>query len=218
MPAQPSIQPPRAASWLISLFAPYEETESIPGDLSEEFCLFAEVHGFQSARRWYWRQTSKSILHLIAAAFRISPLKILGAAMAGLFLLRLGVPLPERIEFAILNWGNIYHSHWHAYISWMNNAEVLTGQLLVCLAVGCVVGLLAKGGELVSAMVLGVSMQLLFFVVLHFARYVGPPETSLQLLIHLAPFPIMLLVGAWIIRDRRLTQLSSRRNEQTSST
>jgi hypothetical protein len=210
MSAQPSIQPPRIASWLIDLFTPYEEAESIPGDLSEEFCLFAKELGLKSARRWYSRQTSKSILHLIAAAFRTSPLRIVGAVIAGFFLLRSGVSLPERIEFAILNWGHVYHSHWHAQISWMNNAEILTGQLLVCLAVGCVVGLVAKGCELVTATVLGVSMQLLFFVVLHFARYVGPPETSLQLLIHLSPFSIMLLVGAWIIRDGRLSRLRRR--------
>jgi hypothetical protein len=210
MTAQPSIQPPRIASWLIDLFAPYEEAESIPGDLYEEFCLLAGKHGSTSARRWYWRQTSKSIFHLIAAAFRTSPFKIVGAVITGFFLLKLGVPLPERIEFAILNWGHVYHSHWHAEISWMHYAEVLTGQLLVCLAVGCVVGLLANGCELVAAWVLGVSMQVLFFVVLHFARYVGPPETSLPLAIHLSPFPIMLSVGAWIIRDRRLARLPGR--------
>jgi hypothetical protein len=217
MATQSSIQPPRIAAWLIDLFAPYEEVESIPGDLYEELCLLAGERGLRSARRWYWRQTGKSIVHLIAAAFSASPLRIAGAVIAGFFLLRLGAPLPERVEFAILNWGHVYHSHWYAYISWLKSTEVLTGQLLVCLAVGCVVGLLAKGCELVAAMVLGVSMQLLFFIVLHRARYVGPPETSLQLLIHLSEYPIMLLVGAWIIRDRRLARLTLRREETACS-
>jgi len=32
-----SVQPPRVAVWLLDLFTPSEQTESIPGDLLEEF-------------------------------------------------------------------------------------------------------------------------------------------------------------------------------------
>jgi hypothetical protein len=130
--------------------------------------------------------------------------------------LRLGASLPERTEFAILNWGHVYHSHWYAYVSRVHNAEILIGQPLVCLVVGFVVGFLAKGRELVAAMALILITQLLFVIALHFARVVAPPETLsplvsvLSLLVHLSELPIMFLLGAWIVRDVRLTRMRSR--------
>jgi hypothetical protein len=45
-----SLRSPRIANWLLALFTPYEETESVPGDLYEEFCVFAGTHGPKSAR------------------------------------------------------------------------------------------------------------------------------------------------------------------------
>jgi hypothetical protein len=35
------IQPPKTAEWLLDLFTPYEEAESIRGDLFEEFSSLA---------------------------------------------------------------------------------------------------------------------------------------------------------------------------------
>ncbi len=35
------VQPPRVAVWLVGLFAPAEESESITGDLVEEFSQLA---------------------------------------------------------------------------------------------------------------------------------------------------------------------------------
>jgi hypothetical protein len=210
------LRSPRMASWLLDLFTPYEETESIPGDLYEEFCIFAGAHGLKSARHWYWPQTWKSIDHLFVGAFRNSPWSLFAAIITGIFLLRLGVSLPERTEFAILNWGHGYHSHWYGYVARMDNAEILAGQLLVCLVVGFVVGFLAKGRELVAAMALVLITQLLFVIGLYFARVVGPPETLsslvsvLSLLAHLSEFPIMFLFGAWMVRDIRLTRTRSR--------
>src|SRR5204862_5771919 len=40
-----SVQPPRVAVWLLDLFTHYEQTESIPGDLLEEFSAVASRSG-----------------------------------------------------------------------------------------------------------------------------------------------------------------------------
>jgi hypothetical protein len=45
------VQPPRLAVWLVNLFTPYEQAESIPGDLFEEFSAVAPKSGVASARR-----------------------------------------------------------------------------------------------------------------------------------------------------------------------
>ena len=58
------VQPPRIAVWLVNLFTPAKETESIPGDLLEEFSQLASKSGVTVARSWYWRQTAKTIAHL----------------------------------------------------------------------------------------------------------------------------------------------------------
>jgi hypothetical protein len=45
-----SLQPSRVASWLIELFTPCEQTESISGDLLEEFSDLAPKSGGAYAR------------------------------------------------------------------------------------------------------------------------------------------------------------------------
>jgi hypothetical protein len=210
MPTVSPLRPPRIASSLLDLFTPYDQAESIPGDVYEEFCVVAQAHGPKSARRWYWRQTWKSIAYLIVASLRNSPWSLCGAVIVGIFLLRLAASLPERLEFAILNWGHVYHSHWYAYVSWMDNAEILAGRLLVCLVVGLVVGFLTKGRELVAAMALVLITETLLAIALYFARFVGSPETLWSLLLRQSGFPIMFLLGAWTARDTRLGRLRAR--------
>ena len=72
MTQESRVRPPRIAAWLVDLFAP-DETETIAGDLLEEFSELASKLGVTSARRWYWRQSVKAIAHLVATAFRDAP-------------------------------------------------------------------------------------------------------------------------------------------------
>jgi hypothetical protein len=46
------VQPPRIAVWLVNLFTPAEEAESILGDLLEEFSHLASKSGVAFARSW----------------------------------------------------------------------------------------------------------------------------------------------------------------------
>src|SRR5687768_15483442 len=81
------IQPPRLAVWLITLFTPNGKAEFILGDLLEELSQLASKSGIACARRWYWRQTVKTIPHLVAAGFRTAPWTITAVVVGG-FLLR----------------------------------------------------------------------------------------------------------------------------------
>jgi hypothetical protein len=67
------VRPPRIALWLVDLFTPSEQAESIPGDLLEEFLELALKSGDAFARRWYWRQSVKTVAHLIATGFLVVP-------------------------------------------------------------------------------------------------------------------------------------------------
>jgi len=78
------VRPPRLATWLVNLFASTEE-ESILGDLLEEYSDLASKSGVAFARRWYWRQTMKTIAHLADTGFRVAPWST-AAAVAGGFL------------------------------------------------------------------------------------------------------------------------------------
>jgi hypothetical protein len=59
------LQPPRPAVWLVNLFTSAEEAESILGDLLEEYFHLVSKSGVAFARNWYWRQTVKTIAHLV---------------------------------------------------------------------------------------------------------------------------------------------------------
>ena len=96
------VQPPRFAVWLLTLFALDEEAESILGDLLEEFSLLASKSGIPFARRWYWRQTLKTIFQLAVLGFRTAPWLTTAAVVGGFLLRRLVGRLVEPAIFAVL--------------------------------------------------------------------------------------------------------------------
>jgi hypothetical protein len=80
------VQPPRVATWFVNLFTPFEQSDAISGDLQEEFSEVASKSGIASARRWYWRQSVKTIAHLYAAAFTAAPWSMAAIVVGGVFL------------------------------------------------------------------------------------------------------------------------------------
>jgi hypothetical protein len=150
-------QPPFVAAWLLELFAPEEHEESIAGDLLEEFSSLTAKSGVASARRWYWRQSTKTIVRLIGTGFRAAPLANILALLGGLFLLGFGFSLPERLIVEVIH---LYEHHVTpyrnsaqsaAYLLWLNTA-ILMGRLLVSLVIGCLIAVAAKGREMVITM------------------------------------------------------------------
>jgi hypothetical protein len=116
MTSQPGFaQPPRFALWLVNLFTLVGEEDSILGDLLEEFSQLASRSGSARARRWFWRQSLKSIAHLVFAAYREAPLWTTAAVAGGFFLRKLLAPLPERAIFAIVDRYQLFEHHFNLY-------------------------------------------------------------------------------------------------------
>jgi hypothetical protein len=66
-----SVQPPRAAAWLVELFASPHETDGILGDLAEDFSADVERDGDALARRRYRRQAWRTIVDLALSPLRL---------------------------------------------------------------------------------------------------------------------------------------------------
>jgi hypothetical protein len=202
------IQPPRLAVWLVNLFTPYEQSESILGDLLEEFSDLASKSGMAFARRWYWRQSVRTVAHLIGSGFRGGPWQIAAAVVGGFLLYFLCSARLEQAVVAVLNFGR--HPHDNPYYTWSQaQARIrlieygdLVGQFLLSLFIGCMVAVAVKGREMVAAITLAFVLwvpQIAWFLVWS-ARH--GPFLPLQLITPLSA-SIMTVTGAIIVRKSR---------------
>jgi hypothetical protein len=127
--SQAFVEPPRIAAWLVDLFAPGEQAESITGDFLEEFSDLAAKSGVAHARRWYWRQSLKTITHLVGAGFRGAPWTITGSVLGGYVLLTFGGSLPERAIVSVLQFSRHHVTPYYtwpqfqAYLFLLNNGS-----------------------------------------------------------------------------------------------
>ncbi len=139
-----SVQPPRVATWLIGLFTSDSEAEAIPGDLLEEFSDLASKSGIIFARRWYWRQTAKTITHLAAAAFRSAP-RLMASLVVGGFLLHGFLhALPDKALSVVTDrYLAFWSSHFQAYL-WVLNGMMIA-HLMASLLVGLYGGIGCEG-------------------------------------------------------------------------
>ncbi|MGB8457833.1 MAG: permease prefix domain 2-containing transporter [Candidatus Acidiferrum sp.] len=200
--------PPRIASWLVELFAPAEQAESILGDLLEEFSDLTSKSGLASARRWYWRQSAKTIVHLFGTGLRIAPWSIVGIVFGGFLLLPFGISLAEPGIVGVIhlyrNHVTPYYAHLDTYVLWLN-AAILIGRLLSSLFIGCIVAAVAKRREMVATITLGLiwatmaAKAILVLVTRHW------PEQAFRL-----PFLVdqfgsssLIVMGGIIVRESR---------------
>jgi len=151
------VQPPRIANWLVNLFAAGEEAESLLGDMLEEFSHLASKSGVAFARSWYWRQTRKTLAHLVGNAFRVAPWLTAATVFGGLLLNRLVSGLPERAIFVVLQRYQVFDHHFSAYLFFATYGNAI-GHVIASMFVGCVVALAAKGREMVATMTLGLAL------------------------------------------------------------
>jgi hypothetical protein len=159
--SQASVRPPRMAACLVDLFAPGEQAESITGDLLEEFSDLESKLGAASARRWYWRQSVKTIWHFIGAGFSVAPWSIVGAVVGGFLLLSFGRWLPEQaIEAVFARYPVHAHRYWHVYVFCITHS-ILIGSLTESMLIGWVVAVATKGKEMVATMTLTVLLAAL---------------------------------------------------------
>lgn len=197
-----SKKPPFLAAWTVNLFAPAEQTESILGDLQEEFSQVASKSGRGIARRWYWRQSWRTIAHLAGSGLRGAPWSTAAAVLVGFLLLRFAHGLPGKILTVVTDKYLIYWSnHFQAYL-WVLRAlpiEYLMGSALV----GCIVALAAKGREMVTTMTLGLVLFAMAVVGTLWAVTVTGDPSYLWNLTWQLNDPIAIVMGAMIVRMRR---------------
>ena len=70
----------------MSLVAALERTATIVGDLLEEFSSIVSRSGTAPARRWYWRQSVRTIAHLMRGQVRHAPAETVAFAIGGVLL------------------------------------------------------------------------------------------------------------------------------------
>jgi hypothetical protein len=140
--------------WLLSLFALDDAAEHILGDLLEEFTRLASKSGVPFARRWYWRQTFKTIFQLALLGFRTAPGLTTAAVAGGFFLRKLVARWVEPPIFAVLERYHVYEHHFGTYMFFASTG-IDIGHLITFLLIGFVVALLARGREMVATMTLG---------------------------------------------------------------
>ena len=201
----PFLRPPRMAVWLVDLFTPNKQSESIPGDLLEEFSELASKSGVAFARRWYWRQSVKTVAHLIATGFLVAPWLTAGTVVAGWLLCWGFVWSTQKAVVAVLDKYQVY-AHIDAHVFWLIYA-LLIERLVEPFIIGCIIAVAAKGREMVVTMTLGLVV----------GASSGAELAHLMLMPHwsadnfrLAPLllttfvsPVMFVIGGGIVREIR---------------
>ena len=205
MTSQPQIvQPPRIAVRLVNLFSSDKEAETIEGDLQEEYTHIASKRGAPFARRWYWRQTAKTIAHLAGTAYRTAPWSTTSAIAGGFLLRRLAARFVEPAIFAVIDRYQIFEHHFSTY-KFLASTGIDIGHILVFLFVGCVVALGAKGREMVATMMLGFIFSAMAVVaVLVMVSRTGDDAFLWRLTWYVVD-SFAVVIGGGIIRTRRST-------------
>ena len=196
------VHPPRIAAWVLDLFAPSEQAESITGDLLEEFSDYASKSGVSTARRWYWRQTVKTIAHLVGAGFRDAPWSTTATVVAGFLLLRFASGLPEPAIFAVLRRYHVFEHHFNVYVFFATNG-IAIGHVIVSMFVGWFVALAAKGREMVAT----TTLSLVLCAMTVASAYVWVAEGATILFLWMLPWNfadcLAIVIGGAIVRTRR---------------
>lgn len=164
MTSQPDLQssqPPRIASWLLTLFTPAEVAEPIMGDLFEEFSGLVLKSDIGFARNWYWRQTLKTILYTGGDAFRAAPWLMFVTIAGGLWLIGFATRSSLHAMQIFLNSHRIYELHPSAYVFW-SKFPLELGRVIICGLAGVVVALAAKRGEMAAVIVISLVQIALF--------------------------------------------------------
>ena len=196
------VHPPRIATWLVNLFTS-GGGESIVGDLLEEHSHLASKSGFAIARRWYWRQTVKTIAHLFTSGFRDAPWSATAAVISGFVLLRFASGLPDQILSATTDRYLAYWSnHFNAYMFWATDG-MLVGHLILSMFVGCFVALVAKGREMVATTTLGLVLGVMAGVGDLVLLAKQPMDDPVAWMLFQGTGPFAIVVGGILVRARR---------------
>lgn len=204
--AAPSLRLPRLAAWLVSLFGSSEQAESILGDLAEEFSDIALKSGVASARRWYWRQSLKTIAHLASRSFRTAPLSLAGIVLLGFLFRWFSAAFPERVVIAILRTQRPYSNLHYDFYVWLVTYGIPIVGVIQMILIGCIVAAFAKGREIVAMTTLSIVSSFAFL--LHFLLVGGHWSNSIfifpwRFLIIQVENLVALVIGGVFVRELR---------------
>lgn len=161
---QALVRPPFIPNHFVRLFVCGQNAEAIEGDLAEEFAELASTTGLEHARRWYWRQSVKTVANIIVATFRAAPLMMTATIVGGFLLLGFAMridwvyslpslSLPGRMIEEVL--GQPYTWPPMPFFSWIADSAGLALRLIVAISVGCIVALITKSREMIATTALG---------------------------------------------------------------
>jgi hypothetical protein len=203
-------EPPRLTSWLLELFVPADQSDSIPGDLLEEFTARAAVAG-RGARWWYRKQVVRTVGHLLSLEFRRSIWATLGAVLAGLVMQHYSGRLVSFGAVALLEHYPVYHyvgprAFWCVYIAGIDC-------VVFPLVIGWTSAAISKGREMAVAVLLGALRGMALVSWLYFVVWLRPKQAAPLLrdpfslarwfVLLLLP-PLCLFLGAVVCRARRI--------------
>jgi hypothetical protein len=140
--------PPRVSAWLVDLFASREQSETILGDLLEEFTAIAARDGEVAARRGYRRQSASTIVHLLIGQARLAPWWTALWAISGVVLFNLILGGIRGSAVAVAAHYRVY-DHVSAVAYWQ--AERIAERYATPLLVGLLVAGAARGREMLAA-------------------------------------------------------------------
>jgi hypothetical protein len=194
------LQPPRLAVWIVNLFTVPDNAEAITGDLLEEFSQIAHQAGVVFARRWYWRQSLKTIVHLIYTAYRTAPWWTSAGVAAGFLAHRLLWRLVEPTIFAFLDRYQIPEYHFNVYVFFASTGLDI-GYLIVFLFEGCIAAIVAKEREMAAATTLSLIYAALCGAAL--VSWVVQGHWALSRLTWDFADTFAILIGGAIVRTQR---------------
>jgi hypothetical protein len=201
MSMRDSLPTARLAEWLVNLFAPFDEAESILGDLQEEFSQIRSSAGVGSARRWYSRQMRKTVAHLFFSSLRTSP-STWAAVIGGLLLLRLTHSAPDWLLSELTDKYLTYWSNHFAAYLWLLRV-IWIAYLAASLFTGCMVAILARGREMVATSTLGLILFAMAVVAsLSIATATGHFLSFWGLATAFGD-PVAIILGGIIVRQHR---------------
>lgn len=149
-------RPPRLAVLLIALVVPDEQTQSVLGDLLEEFSGVAAKSDLASAYHWYWRQALPTILHLLGSGLRAAPWFMAGVVAGGTVLAELGRLF---MDWSVNEGFRYLNQHVFPFVHGLSHLEVLLlngglilYRLTVWMLAGCIVALVCKRREMLATL------------------------------------------------------------------
>lgn len=206
-------EPPRAAVWLVELFAPIESAEGVLGDLEEEFAGRLTRSGHRASRRWYWRHALRTTVHLFWGLIRTAPwsttAQVLASLVVGLLLYGMMNGWVARLV------SNLPIYDYDTSI-WSWRAADFIRFIVLPIALGWSIAAFARGREMIiTTLVVGVVVGMLLLTLAVNARLLllGPGQRMglYWTLLHVFEvflvqtiFPLGVLIGGMI---RRLQQL-----------